>query len=339
MLVAGRSADKAQAFAAALPGACGIAADRNHDLAPLLAAHRPLLVIDAAGPFQGSAYSVAEACIAAGVHYLDLADGREFVRGIGRYDAAARHAGVAVVSGASSVPALSGAVIRQLAAGMAKVDTVALTISASDRAVAGTSVSTAVLGYAGQPMPLWRGGRWITGTGWHEVRHAVYRLPGRPPLRRLVALVDVPDHSLWPERLPGRPEVTFRAGPEFGFQLLGVWLLSWAVKWGWVGTLAPLGRWLRPLQRLTAWACSDRSAMAVTVTGGGTTARWTLIAERGDGPEIPVLAAQLLAREIAGGRLAPGARDAGGVLTLAQFAPLFADLAIVTGLAEWEGTA
>src|SRR3712207_8318986 len=50
-------------------------------------------VIDAAGPFQHGGYAVAEACIGAGVSYLDLADGRRFVVGIDALDARARNVG------------------------------------------------------------------------------------------------------------------------------------------------------------------------------------------------------------------------------------------------------
>jgi hypothetical protein len=46
----------------------------------------PHLVIDAAGPFQGSDYRVPSACIAAAIPYLDLADARDFVCGIGALD-------------------------------------------------------------------------------------------------------------------------------------------------------------------------------------------------------------------------------------------------------------
>jgi hypothetical protein len=181
-------------------------------------------------------------------------------------------------------------------------------------------------------VPLWRGGGWRTATGWHELRRARYAVPGAAPLSRLVALVDVPDHAILPQTVPGQPETTFRAGPEFAFQVLAIWLLSRTVKWGWVKSLAPLAPWLRPLQRLTAWACSERSAMMVELSGGGETRRWTLLAEAGDGPEVPTLAAQLLARRIAAGTLAAGARDAGGELDLAEFEPLFDELAIRTAL-------
>src|SRR5688572_23218602 len=69
------------------------------------------LVIHTAGPFQRQSYAVPKACIAAGAHYFDLADGREFVCGVNSLDAAARVIDVLVVSGASSLPALSSAVV------------------------------------------------------------------------------------------------------------------------------------------------------------------------------------------------------------------------------------
>jgi short subunit dehydrogenase-like uncharacterized protein len=63
------------------------------------------LVIHAAGPFQGTNYHVAEQCIKAGAHYLDLSDAREFVAGIGQLDDDARRRRLMVVSGVSSTPA------------------------------------------------------------------------------------------------------------------------------------------------------------------------------------------------------------------------------------------
>lgn len=79
VMVAGRNAEAASRFAASLPNARPLVADRNGDIAPMLETVNPLLLIDAAGPFQGSGYGVAEACIACGVHYIDLADARDFV--------------------------------------------------------------------------------------------------------------------------------------------------------------------------------------------------------------------------------------------------------------------
>jgi len=328
VLVGGRSAERAAALAVELVGAEPVRVDREGDVAAVLAKCRPDLVIDAAGPFQASGYQVPEACIAAGTPYLDLADAREFVCGIGALDGPARAAGVAVISGASSVPALSGAVAKRLAAGMDRVSLVQSAISASNQASAGPAVAAAILASVGKPVRLWRGRRWVERTSWQEQRRARFELSRAAPIeRRTVALCDVPDHALLPAMLPGRPAVTFRAGTELRFQMAALWLASWPVRWGWLRSLRRLAPWMRPLQRLTARAGSDRSAMAVTMRGwrGETPVarRWTMLAERGDGPEIPTLAAALIAQDVLAGRVPPGARDAAELLSLERFEPLF----------------
>lgn len=332
VLVGGRDANKAGAFAASLPRARGVVADRNGDVAALLRTWRPAALIDAAGPFQGSGYHVAEACIGAGVDYLDLADARDLVTGIGQLDASARAAGVRIISGASSVPALSGAVLRHLCNGLDGVDMVEIAISASNRATAGPSVASAILSYAGKPLRLWRGRRWQRIFGWSEKRRMRFAVDGVRSINRLVALADVPDHDLVPGNLRGKPAMTFYAGPEFAFQLRAIAALGWLVRLGWLRSLSSLARWLLPLQRLTNWAGSDRSAMRVEAKGRKgevqRVVRWTLIAENGDGPEIPVLAAQLLMRRLADDALSPGACNASRLLSLKEFEPLFDQLAI-----------
>ena len=332
IIVAGRNGDKARRFAATLPDAIGIAADRNGDLEPFLTRHRPFLLIDAAGPFQSSGTGVIDACIAQRIHYLDLADARGFVAAVPLLDDRARAAGIAVVSGASSVPALSGAAARLLAQDMEVVHAIAISISASSRATAGASVAAAILSYVGHPVPLWRGRQWVNQPGWSMLARERYVVPGERPLRRTVALADVPDLALFPAMFPGRPATVFRAGPEFSFQTWLLWLLSWPVRWGWWRSLAFLGRWIGPVQRLGAMVGTDRSAMMVEVKGipqtGPMVERWTLIANEGHGPEIPTLAVQLLARALREGRLTPGARHAGGLLTMEDFRSLFPGMAI-----------
>ncbi len=321
------------AFYAEVAGTEPAVADREGDIGTVLAQHRPDLLIDAAGPFQGSSYRVPLACARASVAYLDLADARDFVAGIASLDTAARDGGVAVISGASSVPALSGAAARRLAEGMDAVRSVDIAISASNRATSGTSVAAAILSYVGRPVRLWRGRRWTRGWGWQDLRRETFSVEGAEPLAgRWLALADVPDHELMPDMLEGRPSVTFRAGTDIAVQTLGLWLLSWPVR---ALRTASLARWaflVPPLQRLTRFLGSDRSAMRVTVTGmaggRGIERRWTLIADGGDGPEIPTLAAVLLAEAVVAGTVPPGAGDAGRHLDLAAFEPLFSTLAL-----------
>jgi uncharacterized protein YbjT (DUF2867 family) len=228
VVVAGRSEAKAAAFAATLPAAEPALLDRTGDVASALARHCPDLVIDAAGPFHASGTQVPEACIAAGLPYLDLADARDFVTGIAALDHAARTSGVAIVSGASTAPALTGAVAAELASGLECVETVDIALSAANRAGDGDSVVAAVLAWVGKPLALWRGGRWTRAWGWQELRREDFVLSDGAALRgRLVALADVPDCAILPATLPGRPSVAFRAGTELRFQMIALWLMSW----------------------------------------------------------------------------------------------------------------
>ena len=331
LVIAGRSAAKAAAFCAGIGRARPLAMDRQGDVGAVLARERVDLVIDAAGPFQGGDHRVPRACIDLGIHYLDLADGRAFVAGIGRLDGRARAAGVALVTGASSLPALSCAVARRLAAGLDQIHCVDIALTTANRSVGGESVVRAALSYAGRPLRLWRGQNWAPAYGWQEMRREDFPLRDGSGLhRRLVALADVPDLDLLPAMLPGRPSVTFRAGTELGFQMRGLALASALLRRGWLRAL-PV-RWLLPLYRLTFGLGGERSAMKVTLKGsvGGDRLerRWTIVAEHGEGFEIPTLAAAILAKRILAGGVPPGARDAAALLELEEFEPAFAGLAV-----------
>ena len=337
MLVAGRSRARAEAFCAGRERLVPVALDGG--LAEVLARHRPFALVDAAGPFQGAGYDTARAAIAAGCHYLDIADGSGFVAGIGALDARAKAAGVCAISGASSVPALSGAAAARLAEGLERVTAVEIALSASSRGTAGRSVTAAILSYVGRPVRLRRGGRWTRAFGWQELRRIGFEVEGAPPLRgRLVALADVPDLALLPGRLPGRPAVSFFAGTDAPWHNLGLWLLSWPVRWRWLRRPERLCGPLSILQRWTRGPGSLRSAFEMRLFGTAgerrVERRWTLIADRGDGPEIPSLAIPLLLSRLAAGALPPGARDSGGLLSLADFEPALAALAAVHAVTE-----
>ena len=332
MLVAGRSLAKAQAFCANLARTEPVVADRTGDIAALLAKLTPDLVIDAAGPFQGSDYGVPRSCIEAAIPYVDLADARSFVAGIGALRAEASAAGVAVIAGASSVPALSGAAVRRLAVGLDRVCAIEMAISAAKRATLGSSVVAAILSYAGRPVRLWRGGRWEHGFGWQELRREDFVLSDGSGLNgRWLALADVPDLELLPASVPGKPAVIFRAGNESALQTLALWLLTWPARWFSVSLarLAPVLAWL---QRLLQMGSNDRSAIFVRVkgeaSGGFVERQWTLVAQDGDGIEIPTLAAVIVAEDILAGRVVPGARSADRLLSLAAFEPLFSTLSL-----------
>lgn len=297
---------------------------RAPDLVERIVATGATVVVDAAGPFQQAEPLVARAALAAGIHYCDLADARDFVCGIAALDEAAMAKGITILSGASSVPALSGAVVRHLANDMDRVASIDVAISASNRGGAGESVARAMLSYAGKPFDVWRGGRTDTLVGWQGLTKQGIAIRNRPSLgRRWLADADVPDLALLPERFPGRPSVRFRAGTDRAVQVIGLWLVAGLVKLRLIESGTLLAGLLRPMQRLTGIGASAWSGMLVVVAGerdGVAIEReWTLLVGDGNGPEVPTLATGLLVEQILRAKTAPGARDAGEALRLSDF--------------------
>ncbi len=298
--------------------------DRAGADAAVLRALGGFVLVDAAGPFQGGDLRLARAAIAAGLHYVDLADARDFVAAFPALDAAARAAGVVALAGASSTPALSHAVLDGLVQGWRGIDSVEAAIAPGNRAPRGLSVIQAILSYAGQPLRVWQDDGWAMRPGWGLLQRR--RIEGLG--RRWLSLCETPDLDLLPARYRPRRSALFFAGLELAPLHLGLWLLSLAVRWRWVRTLVPLAGLLRRAAELVHFAGSDRGGMVVQARGEDAEgrpilARWTLLAEAGDGPVIPVLPALAALRAIAAGSIAPGARACAGVLPLAAMAAEF----------------
>ena len=115
------------------------------DFARQLRALSPELVIHCVGPFQGQDYGVANAALAAGAHYLDLADGRQFiVEFAARINDRAARAGRVAISGASTLPALSSAVVEELRVGLSSVESIEVIIAPGQRAPRGKATLEAV---------------------------------------------------------------------------------------------------------------------------------------------------------------------------------------------------
>jgi len=124
--------------------------DINQDLPAQLKALSPKVVINTCGPFQNADYSVAEICIKAGVHYIDLADGRDFVQKIVTLDKKAKENNVLVISGASTVPGLLSAVLEEYKDEFSKIDSLIFGISPGDKASRGLGTTKAILSYIGK---------------------------------------------------------------------------------------------------------------------------------------------------------------------------------------------
>lgn len=343
LMVAGRDPQRATAFAQSLGGggASGVRIDiQAPDFAKDLRALGADLVIHTAGPFQSQDYGVAHAVAAAGAHYIDLADGRRFVCDFpAALDASFRVAGRTAISGASTVPALSSAVVDHLASGWQRIDSIDICIAPAQGAPRGEATLAGVLAYCGAPIRIWRDGQWIEQPGWANPTKVQFARM-RP---RRGALCDIPDLELFPARYEGVRTVMFRAALEVGMTQQAFAAMAFMRRLG----LLPSPQKLAPLLHATGGMFdafgTALGGMVVRIEGvdaQGTATRraWHIAADDNHGPEIPCMAAFLLARRLARGDALPvGAQACAGLLTLDEFTPEFARWGMVTDIVD-EGT-
>lgn len=301
VVVAGRNLQKARAVAeeigAPAEGAlldCGAA-----NLAVELRRLGANVVVHAAGPFQGQDYAVARACVEAGAHYVDLADARAFVCGIGALDEAARRSDVLVVSGASSVPALSSAVVDMLRSQFSTIESIDHGITSGAKPP-GLAAMEGVLGYVGKPFAQWSDGSWRTAYGWQDLGRRTYP---EPVGGRWLCNCDVPDLELFPRRYAPVQTVKFRAGVAMTVSMLPVWLASWLVRAGLLASLAPYVPHLRRAALAIERFGSKASAMHVTLQGLDLKSQplsraWWLLADNNHGPQVPCFPAIALVRKL-----------------------------------------
>jgi len=344
LVIAGRSLAQAEAFCAAHPAKATLtpaAFDRDGNVSAQLAAIDPDLVVDASGPFQvyGEPYRVVRACLAREIDYLDLADGSDFVKGIAQFDGEARIRDVVALTGASSFPLLTAAVVRRLAKGMT-IHGVSAGIAPSPYAGLGLNVIRSIASYCGKPFPLMRDGHVDIGYGLTESRRFTIAPPGRIPLgERRFSLVDAPDLKVLPALWPSLRDVWMGAGtvPEIMHRVLN--LAASAVQMRMLPSVLPLAGAMHWAGNRVRWG-EHRGGMYVEVTGETgpgkpVTRTWHMIAEGDDGPFIPAMACEaIIRRMLAGKRPPPGARAATGDIELDDYEALFARRAIVTGVRE-----
>ncbi len=349
LIIAGRNLDKAKSFCSDNQGEASLiplALDRAN-IGPALEAYTPDLVVDASGPFQiygtendTSPYSVPIACIEAGIHYFDLADSADLVAGISTLNTAAEKQNCIVLSGVSTCPALSGAVVKALAEPDTVTD-ICLGIAPSPRAELGFSVVEGILSYAGKQLRTFREGRIASFIGLGEtLRYQITPGDYQPLENRLFCAVEAPELLVFPKHFRALKNIWVGAGtrPEFLLRLLNS-LARFKAKIN-LPALTPLAPIAHKCLKLCRFG-PHRGGMFVevkTLKDRKTAKRsWHLIAEGDDGPLIPSIAAEALIRKILTGEtLQSGARSAETELTLADFEDRFARHNIVSAMTKFE---
>ena len=139
---------------------------------------------------------------------------------------AARKKDLLLVSGASTLPGLSAAVVDELAPKFSRIESVQMSIAPAHKTPRGRGTVAAVLSYCGSPFKTLRDGQWTTVYGWQDLRLQNYPELGK----RLSAACDVPDLALLPDHLPGVKTVSFHAALEATWEQLSLWLMAWFTR-------------------------------------------------------------------------------------------------------------
>jgi len=346
LIIAGRSEFKARAFSTHLARGARkvpLAFDRDADVEGQISAAKPDLVVDATGPFQfygDDPYRVVKACISHGAHYLDLADGVEFVKGIEQFDEEAKARSLYVLSGVSSFPVLTAAVVRHLSRGLAQVTDIRGGIAPSPYAGVGLNVIRAIAGYAGKPVPLVRGGSRVSGYALTDSFRYTISPPGYAPLRNTrFSLVDVPDLYVLPQMWRELNSIWMGAGPVPAILHRMLSGLAWLVRLRLLPSLSPFARLFHFVTNVVRWG-DHRGGMFVSVRGKRPTGElversWHLVAEGDDGPYIPSMAVEaIVRRSLNGTEPRAGARPCVDDLGLDDYESLFRARRICTGERE-----
>lgn len=303
VIIAGRTISKAQALAEEIEAEAAVI-DIHGNLSARLQEIKPDIVIHTSGPFQSQGYGVAEACIACGAHYIDLADGREFVSGIGVLDKKAREAGVIVVCGASSVPCLTSALIEHYKDEFGALEALNYGITTAQKTTRGVATTAAILSYTGQPFKTLVKGKFQDIYGWQSLHARKYSGLGW----RLLGNCNVPDLEIFPEIYPDLKDVRFYAGLELPFIHVALWGLSWLVRVRLIKNLKASASLLLKLSFFFDWLGSANSAFHMELSGKdknglNKTINFELTARGGDGPYIPCMPAILVAKKLASGEI------------------------------------
>lgn len=272
-------------------------------------------VVNARGPFHACDYTVAEKCADQGIHYIDLAEARDYVNGIARLAPRTQRSGALVVSGAGAAPALSAALVDLLAAEFDRISEIYTFLVPGRRDHRELATMRAVLRYAGREMRVKERGRWRWAYGWSRPETVELAAPAG---RRRGYLCDLPDLDLFPRRY-GAATVTARTGLVGSYNLL-LSALSLLRRHGVIDDLPRAAQWLIRLDRVLGGKTRSGAGMRVRVYGyrdGQALAHTVDLIARDDNapaiPAAPVLA--LVKRWVRDGVPHCGAQPAVGLLT------------------------
>jgi hypothetical protein len=289
------------------------------------------VAVNCTGPFQGMPLDLLESCIAERVHYVDVADDRDFVeRACGRaheFEAA----GILAFVGCSVVPGLSTLLTERCREELGAIDEVRVAITPGTGFTRGPGSFACLLATVGEEYEAWRDGEARRIRGWTEPETIDFPPPiGR---REVYSVVDIADY--WTQRrLFGARTVEFKIGSEFRWLNRALALVREAKRLTGVRNLAPLIPLFRAALSLAARVGTTKGGVMVTATrrGSGPAARTLKLSafREYDGHVIPALLPAIATQRLLAGSFAtesPGSRGIADLRRWISFDELVGELA------------
>lgn len=304
LIFAGRSLEKCQALAAEyqqvpLPPEIEVF-DIFLNFHEHLKLIKPDVVIHTCGPFQAQDYTICEACITHGCHYIDLADGREYVEGILKLNQRAQEKKVCIISGASSVPCLTSAVVDHFIPQFNKLYSIDSGIATAQRLNVGLATMRGTLSYSGKPINVLKNSVIETVYGWQGIKKHTYPIIGR----RYLSYCDIPDLALFHKRYPDLKSHVFYVSLEVTIVHWTMWALSWLARFKLLRNLPSKAPLMRKMAHWFDKLGSNNSGFHVQMCGMDHEEQqkkitFYLIALDKYGPYIPSMPAILCAKKLA----------------------------------------
>lgn len=307
--------------------------DARTDLRHQLQKLQPKVVIHTCGPFQLQDTQIAQTIIEAGCHYIDLADGRDYVKNMQHLDSLARHHQVSVITAASTVPTLSAAVLAHLKDqhNIQTFKQVRIGITPGQKTARGLATTRAVLSYIGKPLVPWSGIK-AKKYGWLNTYLQKYPNIGR----RMMGNCEAADLDLLPQYFDIE-QLTFSAGMESKLLHVGIWVCAWLVRLKIPVNLPSKASGLLKLSRHFDFLGTGNGGMHIEINGTNgqgqnITKTWFIEAMNFDGPDIPAVPAALMTIMILEGKTNTGVSPCIGHINLTAYLEALNGLAIKTYL-------
>jgi hypothetical protein len=265
------------------------------------------VVISCIGPYQGRGLELLESCIRNQVHYIDVADDRDFVERAYRLGPKIEEAGIIALIGCSVVPGLSALLSRRCIEKLGRLDRVRISITPGTRFPRGAGSFECLLATVGEPFVVPRNGSMTTVVGWTEPERVEFPPPIGP--RTVYSVVDIADYFTQ-VKLFGAKTVEFKIGSEFGWLNRGLSGVREFRRVLGLRSLQPFVPLFRGLLGLASYLGTSRGAVLVEAgaeTSSGMREMKLAVFRETDGHIIPALLPSIAARMILNGEVShPG---------------------------------